>query len=145
MRSSQIALTTHPPQTGQNHTAPVCQGTRPLKKVSRYKRDSRSRRTSPDLERLTTSIYWIFRVLKSEYNVPEGGERERFAKVAGQLGDKKKTPLKGSKVVNFIRVIWWRRGESTPRPETFHLGVYILSPIFQFRPKGRNWAWLPKG
>jgi len=28
---------------------------------------------------------------------------------------------------------WWRRGESNPRPETFHLGVYILSPIFQFR------------
>jgi len=25
------------------------------------------------------------------------------------------------------------------------IGVYILSPIFYFRPKGRNWAWLPKG
>jgi hypothetical protein len=39
---------------------------------------------------------------------------------------------------------WWRRGESNPRPEIFHSGVYILSPMFNFRPKVRNRARLPR-
>ena len=35
--------------------------------------------------------------------------------------------------IKFV-VRWWRRRESNPRPETFHIGVYILIPDFGFRP-----------
>jgi hypothetical protein len=29
---------------------------------------------------------------------------------------------------------WWRRGESNPRPEILHLGLYIRSPNYHIRP-----------
>jgi len=31
--------------------------------------------------------------------------------------------------------VWWRRGESNPRPKIFHLGIYIHSPMFNVRPQ----------
>jgi len=31
---------------------------------------------------------------------------------------------------------WWRRRESNPRPETFHLSFYMLIPGFVISPSG---------
>ena len=60
---------------------------------------------------------------------------------------KQKTPesFSGPGVSDFRGTSWWRRGESNPRPEIFHSGVYILSPMFNVRPKVRNRARLPRG
>ena len=46
--------------------------------------------------------------------------------------------------IGSFRFQWWRRGESNPRPETFTLGVYILSPIKNFHPDDHNWAKLAR-
>ncbi len=33
-----------------------------------------------------------------------------------------------------LKIKWWRRRESNPRPETIHSGVYIHSPTKDFHP-----------
>ena len=36
---------------------------------------------------------------------------------------------------SFRSEVWWRRGESNPRPRIFHVGLYIHSPNLNFRPR----------
>jgi len=44
----------------------------------------------------------------------------------------------------FWIVVWWRRGESNPRPKIFHLSVYIHSLIFSFHPRVAYQAMRPR-
>ena len=36
---------------------------------------------------------------------------------------------------SFRSEVWWRRGESNPRPRIFHVGLYIHSPNLNFCPR----------
>jgi hypothetical protein len=36
---------------------------------------------------------------------------------------------------SFRSEVWWRRGESNPRPRIVHVGLYIHSPNSNFRPR----------
>ena len=39
---------------------------------------------------------------------------------------------------------WWRRRESNPRPETFHMGIYMFIPNFVCQPSGPFRARSPR-
>src|SRR5262245_35405861 len=63
---------------------------------------------------------------------PQAQTRRERARVESTLRESPSTGL-GAPNSCFAK-IWWRRGESNPRPKVFHLGDYMLSRCFDLTP-----------